>query len=331
MAAQVHDLSIRQLQYAVAVADTLGFHRAAARCRVSQPTLSSQVQKLEEVLGVRLFERDRRHVLVTSAGEAVVEHARKVLVELDDLVVAATRTADVFASTLRVGVIPTVAPYLLPWITPAVGARWPRLRLSLVEAKTEELLANLRDGSLDAGILARVDGTDDLDDHVIVEDPFVAAMSPGHPLARKRRIALDDLEEETVLLLEDGHCLRTQALALCERAGAMETDLRATSLATLVQMVSSGAGITLLPAIALDVENRRAQLAIRPLLGPPQGRTIALAWRRTSPLAPALHELAAVMAKGAPPPERALASLLRPSAPKPPKGRRPIVGDDGDV
>src|SRR5690349_8119657 len=123
------DLSIRQLQYAVAVADTLGFHRAAERCNVSQPTLSSQVQKLEEVLGVQLFERDRRRVLVTPAGEAVVGHARKVLVALDDLLLAAGESTDPFAGTLRVGVIPTVAPYLLPWITPPVAERWPKLRL----------------------------------------------------------------------------------------------------------------------------------------------------------------------------------------------------------
>jgi LysR family hydrogen peroxide-inducible transcriptional activator len=294
------DLSIRQLQYAVAVADTLGFHRAAARCGVSQPTLSSQVQKLEEVLAVQLFERDRRRVLVTPAGEAVVAHARRVLVGLDDLLATAARTSDPFTGTLRIGVIPTVAPYLLPWLTPAVAAAWPRLRLALVEEKTGDMLASLRGGALDAGLLARVDGMDDLEDVTVLEDPFVAAVPRSHPLARKRTIALDELESEDVLLLEDGHCLRTQALALCQRAGAKETDLRATSLATLVQMVSAGAGVTLLPGVAVDVENRRGQLAIRPISGRPQGRTICLAWRRAAALAPALRELGAVMAASAP-------------------------------
>ncbi|MBX3205512.1 MAG: LysR family transcriptional regulator [Labilithrix sp.] len=291
-----HDLSIRQLQYVVAIADTLGFHRAAERCGVSQPTLSSQVQKLEELLGVRVFERDKRKVLVTAAGEAVVAHARRVLVAVDDLVTAATEAADPFTGTLRVGVIPTVAPYLLPFVTPAIAARWPRLRLALVEEKTDELLAGLRAGTLDAGLLALVDGLDDLERVSVVEDPFVAAVPRAHPLARKRAVSLDDLEDEPVLLLEDGHCLRTQALSLCHRARARETDLRATSLATLVQMVSSGAGVTLLPSIAVDVENRRGQLAVRPLAGRAQGRTICLAWRRSAPLGGALRELAKVMA-----------------------------------
>lgn len=299
MSVAAHDLSIRQLQYVVAVADTLGFHRAAERCGVSQPTLSSQVQKLEEVLGVRVFERDKRRVLVTAAGAAIVAHARRVLVEVDDLVAAAAEAADPFAGTLRVGVIPTVAPYLLPFVTPAIATRWPRLRLALVEEKTDELLADLRAGALDAGLLALVDGMDDLEHATVLEDPFVAAVPRAHPLARKRAVSLGDLEDQPVLLLEDGHCLRTQALSLCQRAGAAETDLRATSLATLVQMVSSGAGVTLLPSVAVDVENRRGQLAVRPLAGRPQGRTICLAWRKAAPLGGALRELAKVMATAA--------------------------------
>jgi LysR family hydrogen peroxide-inducible transcriptional activator len=299
MAISAQDLSIRQLQYVVAVADTLGFHRAAARCRVSQPTLSSQIQKLEDVLGVRIFERDRRRVLVTKAGATVVAHARKILVDVDDLLVAANERADPFAGTLRVGVIPTVAPYLLPWLSPAIAARWPRLRLALVEEKTDELLLGVRAGTLDAGLLALVEGMTDLEHVVVLDDPFVVAVPPGHALAKKRAVALSDLEDEDVLLLDDGHCLRTQALALCKRAGATETSLRATSLATLVQMVSAGVGVTLLPSVAIDVENRRGQLAIRPLAGGPQGRTLGLVWRKTAPLAGSLRELAKVMASAA--------------------------------
>ncbi|HVJ95105.1 MAG TPA: LysR substrate-binding domain-containing protein [Labilithrix sp.] len=289
------DLSIRQLQYVVAVAETLGFHRAAARCGVSQPTLSSQIQKLEEVLDVRIFERNKRRVLVTAAGESVIAHARRVLVELDDLLAAAQAAKDPFAGALRVGVIPTVAPYLLPFVMPQIATTWPRLRLALSEEKTAELLNAVRAGDLDAGLLALVDGMDDLERAVVIEDPFVVAVPRTHPLAKKRVVSLDDLEDETVLLLEDGHCLRTQALALCQRAGASETDLRATSLATLVQMVSSGSGLTLLPSIAVDVENRRGQLAVRPLAGRAQGRTICLAWRKASPLSAALRELAKTM------------------------------------
>lgn len=291
-----HDVSLRQLQYVVAIADTLGFHRAAARCGVSQPTLSAQVQKLEELLGVRVFERDKRKVRVTAAGEIVVCHAREVLVALDDLLAAVADAKDPFTGTFRVGVIPTVAPYLLPFVTPAVAARWPRLRLVLVEAKTDALLADLRAGALDAGLLALVDGMDDLEHAVVVEDPFVAAVPRAHALARKKSVTLADLEDEPVLLLEDGHCLRTQALALCRRARVADADLRATSLATLVQMVSSGSGVTLLPSIAVDVENRRGQLAILPLAGHHRGRTLCLAWRRSAPVGRAMRELANVMA-----------------------------------
>jgi len=289
------DLSIRQMQYVVAVADTLGFHRAAERCGVSQPTLSSQIQKLEDVLGVQIFERDRRRVLTTTAGEHVVTHARSVLVAVEDLLKAARETSDPLTGTLRLGVIPTIAPYLLPWVTPAVAKRWPKLRLALVEQKTDDLLAALRDGTLDVALLAIVDGMDDLTIEVVLEDPFVAALPRFHPLAKKKQVAIADLENEPVLLLEDGHCLREQALALC-RSSAAETDLRATSLATLVQMVSAGAGVTLLPSVAVDVENRRGQLAIRKLTGRAQGRTICLAWRKTTPLDVALRELARTMA-----------------------------------
>ncbi|HVH47393.1 MAG TPA: LysR substrate-binding domain-containing protein [Labilithrix sp.] len=304
MPSAAQDLSIRQLQYVVAVAETLGFHRAAQRCRVSQPTLSSQIQKLEDVLGVRIFERDKRRVLVTTAGEAVIQHARRVLVEVDDLLTAATEAKDPFSGTLRIGVIPTIAPYLLPFVTPAVAAQWPRLRLALVEEKTDELLVGLRAGALDAGLLALVDGMEDLEHAVVLDDPFVAAVPRTHALAKKKSVALDDLEEEKVLLLEDGHCLRAQALALCRRAGASEADLRATSLATLVQMVSSGAGVTLLPSIAVDVENRRGQLAVRPLSGRAQGRTICLAWRKAAPLGEALRQLAKAMSTASRPATR---------------------------
>jgi LysR family hydrogen peroxide-inducible transcriptional activator len=295
MSAAAQDLSIRQLQYVVAVADTRGFRKAAEICHISQPTLSSQVQKLEEVLGLRIFERDRRRVLVTAAGEPVIAHARKILVEVADLLSAANESADPFKGVLRVGVIPTIAPYLLPWITPSIATKWPRLRLALVEEKTDEVLLGLRSGSLDAGLLALVDGMDDLEHVNVVEDPFVIAVPRKHPLAKKKSVALTDLEDEQVLLLEDGHCLRTQALTLCKRAGAKETDLRATSLATLVQMVSAGAGVTLLPSIAVDVENRRGQLTIRPIAGKGNSRTICLAWRKAAPLGKALRQLASAM------------------------------------
>src|SRR5437868_2059324 len=150
----LHDISIRQLEYVIAVADTLGFHRAAERCHVSQPTLSAQIQQIEGVLGVRLFERDRRQVLLTHAGEEIVARARRVVVELEEVLDVASRVRDPFAGTFRVGVIPTIAPYLLPDVTPALAKRYPKLRLVFREEKTDEVMRELREGKLDAGLVA---------------------------------------------------------------------------------------------------------------------------------------------------------------------------------
>jgi LysR family hydrogen peroxide-inducible transcriptional activator len=293
--ASLNDISLRQLQYVVAVADTLGFHNAAARCHVSQPTLSAQVQQVESVLGVRIFERDRRRVLVTSAGAEIVARARRVLVEAGDLLAAATRLREPFAGTLRVGVIPTIAPYLLPEIMPRVQAKYPKLALVFREEKTADIVRALAEGALDAGLLALEADLGECAHAEIATDTFVAALPKGHPLARKKRLEPADLEGENVLLLEEGHCFRDQALALCSRAGATETPFRATSLATLAQMVSSGVGVTLLPSLAVPVENRRGQLEVRPFVKPAPGRTLALIWRPTSPFAAVFTDLAGTL------------------------------------
>jgi LysR family hydrogen peroxide-inducible transcriptional activator len=291
-----HAFSLRQLQYAVAVAETRGFRSAAERCHVSQPSLSAQVAQLEAVLGVRIFERDRRRVLVTPAGEALLVHARRVLAEADDLGAAAARAGDPLSGTLRVGVIPTISPYLLPEAVPALRRRFPRLVVLWIEEKTSVLLEEVREGRLEAVLLARVPGMDDLERDLVAEDPFVLAGPPGHPLLRARRPAkVADLEGERVLLLEDGHCFRDQALAICSAGGAQEVGFRATSLPTLTQMVAVGAGITLLPALAVDVENRRGELALRPFAAPRPSRTLVLAWRRQCPRAEALRSVAAAI------------------------------------
>jgi LysR family hydrogen peroxide-inducible transcriptional activator len=287
----ISDLSLRQLEYVVAVAETAGFHRAAERCNVSQPTLSAQIAQVESVLGVRLFERARTGVLVTPQGQVIVDRARRVLREMGDLLAAAARANDPFAGTFRLGVIPTVAPYLLPEVMPALGRRYPRLQIVLREERTDEVTRDLRQATLDLGLLALEADLGEHEAHEVLKDPFVVAMPLGHPLAKKKRIAIADLEKEPVLLLDDGHCFRTQALALCSKAGVRETDFRATSLATLVQMVSAGNGITLLPKLAVDVENRRGQIEIRPFVPPAPSRTIALIWRPSSPFGPAFHAL----------------------------------------
>lgn len=295
MAISVHDLSLRQLQYVVAVADTLGFHKAAETCHVSQPTLSAQVQQIEQVLGVQIFERDRRRVLLTLAGEEIVRRARRVLLEVTDLIDAAERGGDVLKSELRIGVIPTVAPYLLPRLTPAVRERHPALRLIFVEQKTEDVLRELGVGALDLGLLALEAELGEVAHATIAVDPFVVALPKGHRLAAKKRLRLADLTGEPVLLLDDGHCFRTQALSLCAQVGAEEAAFRATSLPTLAQMAASGLGLTLLPELSVPVENRQEQLDVRPFARPAPHRTIALIWRPTSPFGDAFEELARVM------------------------------------
>lgn len=298
--AHLNDLSLRQLQYAVAVADTLGFHKAAALCHVSQPTLSAQVQQLESVLGLPLFERDRRRVLITPAGQDVVQRARRILLEVGDLIGAARQAREPFTGTLRIGVIPTIAPYLLPELTPRIGAAYPKLSVVFREEKTSDIVRELNEGALDAGLLAlEADLGGDCAHAEIARDDFVAALPRGHALAKKKRLEVSDLENARVLLLDEGHCFRDQALSLCAKGHAQETSFRATSLSTLAQMVSSGAGITLLPELAVSVENRRGQLEIRPFARPVPGRTIALVWRRKSPLADAFAKFADTLRRAA--------------------------------
>ena len=285
--------SLRQLQYAIAVADTLSFRRAAERCHVAQPSLSAQVAQLEDALGVRLFERDKRRVLVSAAGQQMLDQARALLHGAEDLMNAAKRFTDPLAGVLRVGVIPTISPYLLPAITPAVRAAYPRLSIVWVEDKTAVLVRDLARGELDAALVALEAELGDVEQEVIASDPFWLA-APADPLARAQSPARTaDLRQSPVLLLDDGHCLREQALSLCTMARAEEAEFRATSLTTLSQMVAGGAGVTLLPELAATTEADRAGLVLRPLEAPAPQRTVALVWRRRSALGGALRKLAA--------------------------------------
>jgi len=285
--------TLRQLQYAVAVADALSFRRAAERCNVSQPSLSAQLAQLEEALGLRLFERDRRRVLATVAGHELVERARLMLRDADDLVDLARRARDPLAGALRIGVIPTVSPYLLPRIAPALRAAYPRLTALWVEDKTSALLRALDAGALDAAIVALDAELGDVERELIGEDPFLLATPIGHPLgAKSTPVRLAELRDVSVLLLDEGHCLREQALTFCSTARARELEFRATSLSTLALMVAGGGGVTLLPQLAVPTETRRADLTIRDFAEPAPRRILALIWRKRSPLAPALRELA---------------------------------------
>ena len=276
--------SLRQLEYVVAIADHRSFHAAARACGVTQPGLSAQVRQLEDRLGVRLFERGRRPVLLTRAGEEAVRRARQILVEVEDLEEAARHAGARLEGPLRLGVIPTVAPYLLPRVLPEVRRLHPKLRLQLHEAQTERLVERLRGGELDLVLLAlEAELGEGLTTHPLFVDAFVAALPPGHRLARRRTLREEDLKGEGVLLLSDGHCLRDQTLRVCEASGAPElADFRASSLTTLVQMVAGGAGLTLLPELALAVEAKTAELVIVPFRAPAPRRTIGLAWRAAS-------------------------------------------------
>lgn len=285
--------TLRQLQYAVAVAETLSFRKAAHRCHVSQPSLSAQLAQLEGALGVRLFERDRRRVLPTTAGRQLVDRARKLLLETADLREAARQLGDPLAGTLRVGVIPTISPYLLPAATPLLRRKFPRLTLAWIEDKTEALARELETGGVDAALVALEANLGDVEKDLIAKDAFFLAAPSSHPLMRSAApVTAKELREADVLLLDEGHCFREQALEFCSRARAHELDFRATSLSTLAQMVAGGAGVTLLPELAVATEAKRADLKTRAIADPTPARTIALIWRPRSPLAPALKAVA---------------------------------------
>ncbi|HEY8946523.1 MAG TPA: LysR substrate-binding domain-containing protein [Polyangiaceae bacterium] len=307
-----HPFTLRQLQYVVAVAEELSFRRASERCHVSQPSLSAQIAQVESALGARLFERKHRKVLVTPAGRDILERARRLLVDADDLLEAGRRASDPRTGTIRIGVIPTIAPYLLPTAAPALRAKFPSLTVAWREDKTDILIGALQGGGLDAALVALEAEIGDVERATIAEDAFVLALSPNHPLARRSTpVEVSELRGEEVLLLDEGHCFREQALEVCSTARAREGEFRATSLTTLVQMVAGGAGITFLPALAVATEASRAGLRVRPMASTKAHRTIALVWRRRSPVGPTLRELARVLGDAFPKPTRSRSKAKR--------------------
>lgn len=285
-----HPFSLRQIQYALAVKETGGFRAAATLCAVSQPALSAQLALLERALGVVLFERDRAGVRPTSEGEALLPALSRLLVGADDVLEAARALGDPLSGRRTFGVIPTIAPYFLPDAAPVLAARFPKLEVVWLEEKTATLLGHLAAGRIDAALIALEVPLGDVDQEPLAADPFLLAVPRGHRLARGRsRVPLAELADETVLLLEDGHCLRQQALSACARTGIREAGFRATSLSTLVSMVAAGAGVTLLPAIAAELENRRGALALRRFRDPEPARTLGLVWRKSAPFGEALR------------------------------------------
>jgi LysR family hydrogen peroxide-inducible transcriptional activator len=295
------DLKLKDLRYLVALADERHFGRAAARCFVSQPTLSAQLKKLEDYLGVQLIERQPKHIALTEPGEQIVARARRILEASDEVVALARTHRDPLAGRLRIAFLPTIGPYLLPRVAPKIHKALPRLDLLLYEYQTAPMLEKLRAGEIDVGVLALPVDVEGFESRVLYEEPFTVALPERHRLTGRSSIRVADLESETLLLLEDGHCLRDQALEVCSHVGLHEAqDFRATSLETLRQMVATGSGITLLPELASRGAYGNARgVVTRPFAKPVPVRRIGAVWRKTSARGPAIAAVGKVIAEHA--------------------------------
>jgi LysR family transcriptional regulator, hydrogen peroxide-inducible genes activator len=299
----IEAVTLRQLRYLVALADTLHFGRAAVRCHVSQPSLSAQIQQLEDLLGAVLVERTQRQVLLTAAGKEAVGRARRVLADMDDLGAAMRAANEPLAGRVRLGVIPTLAPFYLPLALPRLTADYPDLQLAIREDLTERLLEALRAGRLDALLLALPSGEAGLEEIPLFEEKFRAALPIGHPLCAKPDLCPGDLAGPDLLLLAEGHCLRDQALAVCGAVrrsngeGADEAGFAASSLVTVMELAAAGLGVTLAPALA--AARAPANLVLRDFADPAPGRTIGLVWRAASPRRAAWRALATALTAAA--------------------------------
>jgi LysR family transcriptional regulator, hydrogen peroxide-inducible genes activator len=278
------DLKLKDLRYLVAVADTRHFGQAAARCFVSQPTLSAQLKKLEDYLGVQLIERHPRRIALTEAGAQIVARARQIIEASDEIVSLAEQRRDPLAGRLRIALLPTIGPYLLPHVASRIRKKLPQVDLLLYEYQTGPMLDHLQAGDIDVGILALPVPAEGMTERMLYDEPFVVAVPEEHALAGRKSVKTSDLSGETLLLLEDGHCLRDQALDVCSRAKVQEKqDFRATSLETLRQMVASGGGITLLPQLAsIGAYGNARGIVTLPFSKPAPVRHIGALWRKNS-------------------------------------------------
>jgi LysR family transcriptional regulator, hydrogen peroxide-inducible genes activator len=274
--------TLRQLRHLVALADHGHFGRAAASVAVTQSTLSASIKELEALLEAALVDRTRRQVVLTPLGRQTVERARRILEDTEALALAARAQREPLTGTLRMGVIPTIGPYLLPAVLPGLRRSYRGLQLYLIEDLTPRLLEQLHVGQLDTVLLALPYDCGNVESAPLFDDRFLLALPPDHPLAKERRIDPERLRSEEVLLLRDGHCLREHALSFCNLADRRRTEaFEATSLPTLVQMVDNGLGITPLPELAVAAGLLRGtSLVTRPLAAEEPGREIALVWRR---------------------------------------------------
>lgn len=274
-------MNIRDLQYLLAVTDLHSFSQAAEQCHISQPTLSSQIKKLEDYLGVALFERNNKTVTITETGEQIAAVARRVLHDVSVIKEIAEHAKDPFSGKFRLGAFPTLSTYAFPSIVGKIRANFPKLKLILIEEKTAPLITRLKSGEIDAALLALPVNEDSLISVKLFDDAFRLAVPIQHPLADKTTIAQTDLIQHKLLLLEEGHCLRDQALEICHQQHIEEEqDFRATGLETLRLMVSAGTGITLMPEIAINTADKNIRYI--PFKPPAPKRSIGLVWRKTS-------------------------------------------------
>lgn len=279
-------MNIRDLHYIVAVAKYKHFGKAADACYVSQPALSAQIKKLEEELNVQIFERSNKKVFVTTIGKKIITQAHVILDEVEGMKELAKSVTKPMSGVFKIGLIPTVAPYLLPHIIPGIHKKYPDLEPHLREGKTDELVAALRAGELDTIIAAHPIDDINLDSHELYEEPFLIALPKQHSLEKKAKLRLSDIEDESIMLLEEGHCLRKQALQVCQFSHAREqTALQATSLETLRLMVVSGIGITLLPLLSVLGSFKQCNcnlITLKHFKDPEPTREIAMFWREHS-------------------------------------------------
>lgn len=279
--------TLRQLQYLKLLVENGSFGRAAEACHVTQPTLSAGIQELERCLGSPVVERARTGVILTPVGEEALRRANTILNEAEELVEAAKNASQPLTGRFRLGVIPTVAPFLLPRALPLLRERFPKLRLFLREDLTHRLIAALKAGQLDAALIALPYDLSGLHYAHVADDELMAAVPANHPIAGHSSATVEELEKEDIILLEDGHCLREHALAACglkpPRAAPGEEVFAATSLPTLVQMVGSGLGVTFLPSMAIEAGlTDAAPVAVRPIAAEHPNREIVVAWRAGS-------------------------------------------------
>jgi len=295
-------MTLQELRYLVALADCGHFGQAAEACFVSQSTLSTGLKKLEDYLGVVVFDRSLKRVTPTPIGREIVESARRIVDEAARIREVASYAKDPMDRTLHLGVIPTLGPYYLPHVLTQVRAAFPKLRLLLREEMTPHMLEHLADGKLDAGLLALPIDDSNLEVAPLFVEPFLAAVPGGHPLAKLKSVNIDELAAAGLMLLEEGHCLRDQALEACHLQGIKSEEIRATSLETLRQMVAMGLGVTLIPTLAgAGINATGEQVMLKPISKPGAARSIGLVWRRRSPMASSIERLAEILRAQLPP------------------------------